>query len=89
MSKMDDWTDQEVAELKKLWESEIGKKYLKRMKDTQDEVLHVCMGAPDPDTVIRYAGIACGYESVMQDIESLIKSERGEVKEEKEQKAKK
>lgn len=77
-NKLDDWTDEEVSQLKTLWESDIAKKYKKRIEDLKKDVLNVCMFSPDKDQVVRFAGIACGYESVLQDIEMLIKSKKKE-----------
>ena len=71
-NKLDDWTDEEVKELKKFWESEVGKKYRKRIDDLKKDVLNVCMYSSNPDEVARYAGIACGYDVTLDDIEALI-----------------
>ena len=78
-TKLDDWTDEEVRELKNLWESEIGKKYRKRIEDLKKDVLNVCMYSPEPDVVARYAGIACGYDATLDDIEALINSKKEET----------
>lgn len=79
-NKIEDWTDEEVAELKKFCESKTGKKYIKRLKDLKDEVVKVCIYNPDPKVVTRFAGIACGYESVIDDIEMLSRSKKKEDK---------
>lgn len=83
---MDKWSKEEMAELKKFWEGEIGKKYLKRMKDTKKQLLQAAMGANTPDEAFRFAAIANGFDSVLQDIEAVVKADK---KEEKEDAAKK
>lgn len=76
--KMEDWTDEEVAQLKKMWESKIGKKYKQRIADLQDEVVQTLIFTPTPEVVTRYAGIACGYAAVLQDIDALTNSKKDE-----------
>ena len=83
---MDKWSKEEMAELKKFWEGEIGKKYLKRMEDTKKQLLQAAMGSNVPDEAFRYAAIANGFDSVLQDIEAVVKADK---KEEKEDTAKK
>lgn len=75
-NKLEDWTDDEIAKLKTFWEGKIGQKYKKRLTALKDDVLDVCIWAPEPERVTRFGGIACGYESVLQDIDMLIKSEK-------------
>ena len=77
-NKLDDWTDEEVAELKKFCESPVGKKYIKRLKDLKEDVVRVCIYSPERDVVTRFAGIACGYESAIEDIQMLSKSKKKE-----------
>lgn len=74
-----------MAELRKFWVGEIGKKYKKRMEDTRKELLQAAMGQTEPNMALRYAAIANGFDSVIQDIEAVIK----EVEKEKEGAAKK
>lgn len=73
---MDSWSKEEMAELRKFWKSEVGKKYIKRMEDTKKQLLQVCMNVGDPDTVCRHAAIANGFDSVLQDIEAVINAEK-------------
>lgn len=82
---MDKWSKEEMAELRKFWVGEIGKKYKKRMEDTRKELLQAAMGQTEPNMALRYAAIANGFDSVIQDIEAVIK----EVEKEKEGAAKK
>lgn len=82
---MDKWSKEEMAELRKFWVGEIGKKYKKRMEDTRKELLQAAMGQTEPNMALRFAAIANGFDSVIQDIEAVIK----EVEKEKEAAAKK
>ena len=82
---MDSWSKEEIQELRNFWKSEVGKKYIKRMKDTKKELLHAAMGSVSRDDVCRYVAIANGFDSVLQDIEMATKEE----KEEQEKTAKK
>ena len=80
---MDNWSKEEMAELRKFWKGEIGKKYIKRMEDTRKQLLQAAMGSDNPDNAFRFSAIANGFDSVLQDIEAVIKAEE----EEKEKKA--
>lgn len=82
---MDSWSKEEVAELRKFWKGEIGKKYIKRMEDTRKQLLQAAMGTNNRDEAFRFASIANGFDSVLQDIEAVINAE----KEKKEEAAKK
>lgn len=70
---MDNWSKEEMAELKKFWESEIGQKYIKRMNDTKEQLFKAAMGSTAAEDAFRYASIANGFDSVVQDIEAVIK----------------
>ena len=72
----------EKKELKKFWEGKIGKKYIKRMEDTKTQLLNAAMGAPTPDDAFKYASIANGFESVLQDIKAATTDEEKAKKEE-------
>lgn len=82
---MDKWSKEEMKELKKFWEGDIGKKYIKRMEDTKKQLLQAAMGSVTPDDAFRYAAIANGFDSVLQDIDAVV----NEVDKEKEDAAKK
>ena len=82
---MDKWSKEEITELRKFWQGEIGKKYIKRMEDTRKQLLQAAMGSAEPNAALRFAAIANGFDSVLQDIEAVIDAE----KEEKEGAAKK
>lgn len=81
---MDSWSKEEMAELKKFWQGEIGKKYIKRMEDTKKQLLQASMGSAEPNAAFRYSAIANGFDSVLQDIEAVV-----DDKEKKEEAAKK
>ena len=82
---MDKWSKEEMAELRKFWQGEIGKKYIKRMEDTRKQLLQAAMGSAEPNAAFRFSAIANGFDSVLQDIEAVVDAE----KEEKEGAAKK
>ncbi|MBO7720108.1 hypothetical protein J6S35_00515 [Candidatus Saccharibacteria bacterium] len=77
---MDKWSKDEMAELKKFWEGKIGKKYIQRMEDTKKQLLQAAMGSTDRDSAFRYAAIANGFDSVLQDIEAVVKIDEKEDK---------
>ena len=80
---MDKWSKDEMAELKKFWKGKIGKKYIQRMEDTKKQLLQAAMGSTDPDSAFRYSAIANGFDSVLQDIEAVVKADEKEDKGEK------
>ena len=73
---MDKWSKEEMAELRKFWKGEIGKKYIKRMEDTRKQLLEAAMGSATPDESFRYAAIANGFDSVLQDIEAVVNADK-------------
>lgn len=75
---MDKWSKEEMAELRKFWKGEIGKKYIKRMEDTKEQLLRAAMGSDNSDAVFRYSAIANGFDSVLQDIEAVVNEEEKE-----------
>lgn len=78
---MDKWSKDEMSELKRFWEGEVGKKYIKRMKDTKKQLLQAAMGSTTPDNAFRYAAIANGFDSVLQDIDAVVNEVNKEKKE--------
>ena len=64
----------ELAEFKQFWEGDVGKKYMKKMKDTKEQLLDTAMGSMDNDYILRSTAIANGFQSVIVDIESMIKA---------------
>lgn len=62
----------ELADFKRFWEGDIGKKYKEKMGRTKDQLLEAAMGAPDRDGSAYYAHIANGVDSIIKDIEALI-----------------
>lgn len=75
---MDNWSKEEMTELKKFWAGEIGKKYIKRMEDTKKQLLQAAMGSVSRDDVCRYTSIANGFDSVLQDIEAVVNADKKE-----------
>ena len=69
---MDKWSKEEMTELKKFWKSKVGEKYKERIEDTKTVLLQQAMGSLDSDTAFRFAAIANGFDSVLQDIEAVI-----------------
>lgn len=82
---MDKWSKEEMSELKNFWTGEIGKKYIKRMEDTKKQLLQAAMGSRTGEEALRYASIANGFDSVLQDIDAVV----NEVDKKKEGAAKK
>lgn len=73
---MDKWSKEEMAELRKFWKGEIGKKYIKRMEDTRKQLLQAAMGSDNPDNAFRFSAIANGFDSVLQDIEAVVNADK-------------
>ena len=69
---MDKWSKEEMTLLKQFWQGDIGKKYLKRIKDTKKDLLLHAMGSPTTEESARFAWIANGFDSVLQDIEAIV-----------------
>lgn len=74
----------ELADFKRFWEGDVGKKYIEKMKRTKEQLLEASMGSMEPNTAASYSHIANGFDSVLKDIEALIKA----TEEKKEAKAK-
>ena len=62
----------ELADFKRFWESEVGKKYRRKMEETKKQLLDAAMGSVDKDYVFRSTAIANGFQSVLQDIDATI-----------------
>lgn len=77
---MDKWSKDEMAELKKFWTGAIGKKYIQRMEDTKKQLLQAAMGSTTAEAALRYSAIANGFDSVLQDIEAVVKIDEKEDK---------
>ena len=75
---MDNWSNEERTIFKKFWESEVGKKYLKRLKQTKKQLLQSSMGSKHPEEAFYYSLIANGFESVEEDIKLLQEPEKKE-----------
>lgn len=70
----------ELADFKRFWEGEVGQKYIKKMQETKKQLLEAAMGSVDRDYVYRSTAIANGFESVLQDIDALLKNKEEEEK---------
>ena len=64
----------ELADFKRFWEGDIGKKYIDKMKRTKDQLFEAAMGSADRDGSAYYAHVANGVDSIIKDIEALIKA---------------
>lgn len=73
----------ELADFKRFWESEVGQKYLKKIKRTKKQLLEAAMGTADKDYVFRSVCIANGLESILIDIKATIEDVTKEAKETK------
>ena len=74
------FNDAELADFKRFWESEVGKKYLKKITETKKQLLEAAMGSVDRDYVFRSTAIANGLESVLLDIKATIENKNKEDK---------
>lgn len=70
----------EIADFKRFWEGDVGKKYIKKMEETKKQLLEAAMGSVDRDYVYRSTAIANGFESVLQDIKAIIENTEKEGK---------
>lgn len=70
--EFEEWSKDELAQLRKFWQGEIGKKYIKRIKATKKQLLQMAMGSSTGEAALRYAAIANGFDSVLQDIEAVV-----------------
>lgn len=68
----------ELADFKRFWEGEVGKKYLKKIEETKKQLLDAAMSSVDRDYVYRSTAIANGFESVLQDIKATIENKEEE-----------
>ena len=73
----------ELADFKRFWEGDVGKKYIDKMKRTKDQLFEAAMGSSDRDGSAYYAHIANGVDSIIRDIEALIKATEENKKEAK------
>lgn len=73
----------ELADFKRFWESEVGKKYIKKMEETKKQLLQAAMGTPVAEQSMYHSAVANGFESVIRDIEATIKTADEKSKEEK------
>jgi hypothetical protein len=74
------FSEAELADFKRFWESDAGKKYLKKIKETKKQLLEAAMGSVDRDYVFRSTAIANGLESVLLDIKATIENKNEEDK---------
>ncbi len=74
------FTKDELADFKRFWESKTGEKYKAKIKRTKDQLLEAAMGTQDRDGVFRYACIANGLGSILEDIKAIIDSIDSEKK---------
>lgn len=64
----------ELADFKRFWEGEIGKKYIKKMKKTKEQLLEVAMKSLDRDQGSYHAAVANGIDSILLDIKATIEN---------------
>lgn len=76
----------ELADFKRFWEGEVGKKYLKKIEETKKQLLDAAMSSVDRDYVYRSTAIANGFESVLQDIKATIENKEEEKTDKKAEK---
>lgn len=73
---------EEIADFKRFWEGEVGKKYMKKLETTKEQLLDASMGSVDKDYVYRSTAIANGIHSIILDIKAIIDGNNKEKKEE-------
>ena len=73
----------ELADFKRFWEGEIGKKYIKKMEKTKEQLLEVAMKSIDRDQGAYHAAVANGIDSILLDIQATIDNTSKEGKETK------
>lgn len=64
----------ELADFKRFWEGEIGQKYKEKMERTKEQLLDASMGSIDRNQSAYYSAVANGVNSIVKDIEALIKA---------------
>lgn len=74
----------ELSDFKRFWEGEVGQKYKEKMDRTKEQLLDAAMGSVDKNQSSYYAAVANGVNSILKDIEALMKA----TEEKKEAKAK-
>ena len=50
------------------------------MEDTKKQLLQAAMGSTTAEAALRYSAIANGFDSVLQDIEAVVKIDEKEDK---------
>ena len=70
----------EVSDFARFWQSDVGKKYIKKMEETKKQLLEAAMGSVDRDYIFRSTAIANGFDSVLRDIDAIINSKEEEDK---------
>lgn len=71
---------EETADFKRFWESEVGKKYMKKLETTKEQLLDASMGSVDKDYVYRSTAIANGIHSIILDIKAITENKSKEDK---------
>ena len=67
-----EFTEAELADFKRFWKSPAGEKYMKKMKDTKEQLLDAAMGSMDNDYILRSTAIANGFQSVIMDVNAIL-----------------
>ena len=70
----------EVADFVRFWQSDAGKKYIKKMEETKKQLLEAAMGSADRGYICRSTAIANGFDSVLRDIDAIINNKEEEEK---------
>ena len=80
-----EWSKEEIKEFAKIWESEVGKKYLQKLEDARVSWINAALIAETPDQALTNARTARGFDLVLSDIYAGI----AEAKKEEDKTAKK
>jgi hypothetical protein len=83
--KQSEWSKEEIKEFAKIWETEVGKKYLQKLEEARASWINASLVAETPDQALINARTARGIDLIISDIYAGI----AEAKKEEDKKEKK
>ena len=83
------WDKAEIAAFAEMWESDVAKKYLDKLKNGRDSFLNAAMSATEANDIICNTKIAAGMDLILQDIQTGTDTANANKREEEEAKRKK
>lgn len=78
------WDKAKLADWKRMWESDMGKEALNKMKQLKDLCLDSALKESNSDAINFYVGRAAGIDLVMIDIQTGIEAAEEAANKEKE-----